>query len=217
LSSLPKLWSKTIEAHRREVNGAILDTAAALVAEHGLAAVTMSQIAEAAGISRATLYKYFPDVEAILIAGHERRVERHLDQLARARDRSGDPGQRVEAVLEAYALMLHERSEGHARSEHAGHPHPGTHGGPSRGPGGGEIAAIVHRGEHVARAERRLTEFMADVLREGAKTGNVRDDLSAEELARYCLYALTAAAGLSSKPAIRRLVAVTLSGMRPQR
>lgn len=34
--------------------------------------MTMSRIAEEIGIGRATLYKYFPDVEAILLAWHER-------------------------------------------------------------------------------------------------------------------------------------------------
>ena len=38
----------------------------------------MSQIAEQTGIGRATLYKYFPDVEAILLAWHERQVTGHL-------------------------------------------------------------------------------------------------------------------------------------------
>ena len=74
LSTMPKLWNETIEAHRREVRDAILDTTAALVAEHGLRSVTMSQIAEKTGIGRATLYKYFPDVEAILPAWHERQI-----------------------------------------------------------------------------------------------------------------------------------------------
>ena len=77
---MPKLWNETIEAHRRAVHDAALDTAAALVAERGLLSVTMSQIAEETGIGRATLYKYFPDVEAILIAWHERQIARHLEQ-----------------------------------------------------------------------------------------------------------------------------------------
>ncbi len=69
---MPKLWNETIEAHSRAVRDAILETTWALVAEHGLRSVTMSQIAEETGIGRATLYKYFPDVEAILLAWHER-------------------------------------------------------------------------------------------------------------------------------------------------
>src|SRR5215813_5174727 len=105
---VPKLWNETIEAHRREVGEAILDTTRALVAKHGLRAVTMSQIAEETGIGRATLYKYFPDVESILIAWHERHVAGHLAQLAALRTAPGDPVPRLEAVLQAYALIRHQ-------------------------------------------------------------------------------------------------------------
>ena len=106
---MPRLWNETIEAHRRAVREAILETTARLVAERGLRSVTMSQIAEEAGIGRATLYKYFPDVEAILIAWHERHVSGHLEQLAELRDQPGDARGRLEAVLRAYALIQHKR------------------------------------------------------------------------------------------------------------
>ena len=79
---VPKLWNQTIEAHRAAVRDAILETTWALVAEHGLRSVTMSQIAKKTGIGRATLYKYFPDVEAILLAWHQRHVAGHLKHLA---------------------------------------------------------------------------------------------------------------------------------------
>src|SRR4029079_128644 len=59
---------------------------ARLVAEHGLVSLTMSQIAEQAGIGRATLYKYFPDAQAVLTAWHERQITAHLDQLTAAAD-----------------------------------------------------------------------------------------------------------------------------------
>ncbi|WP_228837509.1 hypothetical protein [Nocardia amamiensis] len=42
----PKLWNDTIEAHRREVREAILDTTWGLVNERGSTSVTMSEIAE---------------------------------------------------------------------------------------------------------------------------------------------------------------------------
>src|SRR4030095_9575424 len=86
----PRLWNDTLHAHRAAVRDAIMDTTAALVGEHGLLSVTMSQIAEATGIGRATLYKYFPDVEAILVAWHERQISAHLQQLAELRDQAGD-------------------------------------------------------------------------------------------------------------------------------
>ena len=188
---MPKLWNETIEAHRRAVRDATLDTTAALVAEHGLLSVTMSQIAEETGIGRATLYKYFPDVEAILVAWHERQVTGHLEQLAEVRDHAGDAGERLEAVLEAYAFIAHE--------------HHGT-----------ELAALLHRGEHVARAHQQLRDLIRDLLAEGAETGALRDDVAPDELVSYCLHALGAAGSLPSKAAVRRLVIVTLAGLQPR-
>src|ERR671910_2689019 len=108
---VPKLWNETIEAHRRAVRDAILETTAALVAEQGLRSVTMSQIAERTGIGRATLYKYFPDVEAILLAWFERQVGVHLAHLYEVADQTGDASERLEAVLRAYALIAFEHRD----------------------------------------------------------------------------------------------------------
>jgi hypothetical protein len=44
--------------------------------------------------------------------------------------------------------------------------------------------------------------------------GDVRDDIPPDELASYCINALAAARSLSSKAAVRRLVMVTLAGLR---
>jgi len=192
---VPKLWNETIEAHRRDVREAVLDTTAALVAHHGLLSVTMSRIAQETGIGRATLYKYFPDVEAILHSWHQRQIAGHLKRLAEVRDDAGGAGQRLEAVLQAYALISRE-SRGHHTTE---------------------MAALMHRGEEVARAEQQLHRMVLDLLRDATATGDVRDDVPPEELVGYLLHALTAANGLSSDAALRRLVGFTLAGIRPPR
>ena len=189
---VPKLWDETIEAHRREVRDAVLDTTAALVAEHGLRSVTMSQIAEHAGIGRATLYKYFPDVEAILHAWHERQITAHLGYLAEVRGQAATAIERLEAVLQAYALIAHESQE-----------HRDT-----------ELAAVLHRDEHVPRAEQKLRQMVRELLSDAAAAGDLRDDVAPEELTSYCLHALAAARNMQSKAAVRRLVAVTLAGLR---
>ncbi|MGH2452008.1 MAG: hypothetical protein ACRDGE_12225 [Candidatus Limnocylindria bacterium] len=46
------------------------------------------------------------DVEAIVLAWHERQITGHLEYLAEVRDQAGDAGERLEAVLDAYALIF---------------------------------------------------------------------------------------------------------------
>jgi AcrR family transcriptional regulator len=188
---VPKLWNETIEEHRRAVRDATLDTTAALVAKHGLRAVTMSQIAQETGIGRATLYKYYPDVESILIAWHERLITEHLSRLTEVRHR-GDltASERLLAVLEMYALILHEHR-------------------------GSELAALLHQGPHFDRAQQHLHRLVADLVADGAAHGELRDDVAPDELAAYCLYAATTATTLTSKAAVKRLIDVTLGGLRP--
>ena len=65
------------------------------------------------------------------------------------------------------------------------------------------------------RAQAQLTDFIRDLLAEGAEDGDVRDDVSPAELASYCLHALSAATSLPSKAAVRRLVTITLAGLHP--
>jgi AcrR family transcriptional regulator len=190
---VPSLWTETIETHRREVRDAILNTTAALVFEHGLRAVTMSQIAEQAGIGRATLYKYFPDVDAILHAWHARQISGHLQHLAEVSDRVTEPGRRLEIVLQAYALVS-QQTRNHRDAE---------------------LVSFLHHDEHTADAQKQLHDLIRGLLADAAKTGEIRDDVEPDELAGYCLHALAAAAGLRSEAAVRRLVAVTLAGLQP--
>lgn len=190
---VPKLWTETIEEHRREVRDAILDTTAALVTEHGLLSVTMSQIAEVTGIGRATLYKYFPDVDTILSTWHERQITGHLDYLAGIRDQGDQPGERLQAVLEAYGLIF-RRSRGHHDRD---------------------LVAFLHRDGPMADAQQRLRKMIRDLLAEAADTGVVREDFTPDELANYCIHAINGASSLPSKTAVHRLVTVILDGLRP--
>lgn len=174
--------------HRRAVRDAVLDATAHLIAEQGLA-ITMSDIAGRAGIGRATLYRHFPDVDAVLTAWHERLIAEHLQQLADVRDHAdGSPAKRLAAVLAAYARL-------------SSHRH------------GGEPAARLHRSEHVTAARAPLRTFLAGLIAEAARAGEVRADVPAEELADYALGALSAAAE-ASEAAVERLVAVTVAGLR---
>ena len=155
--------------------------------------VTMSQIAEEAGIGRATLYKYFPDVKAILVAWHERQIGAHLVRLVDARDRADGALARLDSVLRVYALILHE----------------------IRRHGGSDLASFLHGDTHLVRPEAELHALVADLIEHAAASGEVRSDVGAEELARYCLRALGAARDARSNAAVDRLVSITLTGLRP--
>ena len=189
---MPRLWSQTIDAHRREVHTAILDTAAELVHRRGPTGITMSQIAEEAGIGRATLYKYFSDVETILLAWHERQVSAHLEHLREVRDRA-EPTARLEAVLGAYAVIAHQT---HGRHD-------------------GNLASLLHRGDRVASGERELRTMFRELLEDAATQGSVRRDIAVTELTEYCVHALRAAGGLRSKGAVRRVVTLVMAGLAP--
>jgi AcrR family transcriptional regulator len=186
---VPKLWNKTIKEHREAVKDAVVDAVAAVVDEDGLVAVTMAGVAERSGIGRATLYKYFADVEALLLAWHERVVHQHLDAIIAIRTGDGPAAEKLEAVLFSFA----ERARGHP--DH--------------------LAAALHRSHHVHHARAHLTAVVADLIGEGVAEGAVRADVAADELAVFVVHALAAAPALPSKAAVKRLVEVTLSALRP--
>jgi AcrR family transcriptional regulator len=150
----------------------------------------MSAIAERTGIGRATLYRYFPDADAILAAWHERHVTGHIERLVRLAEGEGRALERLEGLLAAYAWARHAQPRD-------------------------EIAATLHSGPHVGEARQQLAAVVGELIGEAAADGAIRTDVNAGELAEYCLHALAAAGGLRSGAAVRRLVTVTMTGLRP--
>jgi len=187
---VPRLWEDTIDEHRRAVRDAILDATAYLVARDGLRSVTMLEVADRAGIGRATLYRYFADLDAVLIAWHERQLHGHLARLAALRAGPGSAGERLAAVLAVFAAIQYE--------------HRGADG-----------AELLHAGAHVARAHEHVRDVVRDLVADAARVGDVRDDVAPAELAGYCLAAVSAAAGAPSEAGVQRLVGLTLDGLRP--
>lgn len=187
---VPRLWTDTIITHRHAVRDAVLDAAAGLVAEGGgPRGVTMSRLAERSGVGRATLYKYFRDVDAVLTAWHERQVAHHLARLADVRDGAGTGRDGLTALLRAYVDLT--------RTRHAD----------------GEAVGRLHRGAHVEQAHSALIDLVADSVAGAVAAGEVRDDVPPAELAVFCLHALGAADALPDD-AVERLLAVTLAALR---
>ncbi len=73
---------------------------------------------------------------------------------------------------------------------------------------------VGYRDDAGAHTEQRLHHLVQQLIADASSAGSVRNDVAAGELATYCLNALVAAGHLPSKAAVRRLVLVTLSGLR---
>src|SRR5258708_24465090 len=70
---------KPSQSRSRDTVAAILDAAAQVFAESGYAAATTNHIARRAGVSIGSLYEYFANKDALLVA----LTERHVDEAER--------------------------------------------------------------------------------------------------------------------------------------
>jgi len=82
----------------------LLDAAGRAFAEVGVASATMTDIAVAAGCSRATLYRYFPNQEALHLAYVHRATLRIAQRLADER-RAGAPGSLTDRIMAGIAAV----------------------------------------------------------------------------------------------------------------
>jgi|SRR6476469_1431629 len=106
----PKRRVPTQERSRRRVEG-ILDAAATLVVERGVDALTTRDIADAAGAPVASLYQYFADKEAVLLALAARDMEEMdaqvLEDLGRLEVLSVSSV--VRTTMKAFVAVYHRR------------------------------------------------------------------------------------------------------------
>jgi AcrR family transcriptional regulator len=132
----------------------ILDTAATVLAERGESA-SMAEIAEAAGVGRATLYRYFPNRDALLQGLSRAAVEELGTRIADA-DLAAVP------VREGLARLI----RGFLAA-------------------GSRYAALAQTGKkHIDAGEldRRVAGPVRDLIGRGVGDGTLRDDLPAELL-----------------------------------
>lgn len=148
-------WHQTRLDHRAKQSEVIASAALSLLLERGASALTMAAIASAAGISRQTLYRYYPDVDAVLVgiaesvASHDGSFEAHVRQHA-------SPATQLDVIVGAVA-----RAGGH---------HDGR---------AAALRATLppQAREVLARHEERTVQLLETVLRAGIDIGVFRADL----------------------------------------
>jgi AcrR family transcriptional regulator len=143
---------------------AILDAAAHVLSEHGTSA-NMAEVAAAAGVSRATLYRYYPDREALLDAMASHALHDAAARLADAGLERAPVEEAIERIVRAIVAV------------------------------GDRYAVIVreHVKFDQADAERLLGAPMRAVFERGIESGLFRQDIDLEVLLELFGGALMAA------------------------
>lgn len=95
-------WAGVTPASDEEAIARILDAVDEVVAEHG-AAIRLADVARRLGITRQTVYRYFPNADALLIASSMRAVDGFIDQVVAHVRGLKDP---VSAVVESVSFGI---------------------------------------------------------------------------------------------------------------
>ena len=99
-----------LEAERTELAAErILDAAGALFVERGVDRPGMDEVARAAGCSRATLYRYFENRQALIYAFAHREARLITKQVAQVATDVSDPRRRVVEIVLACLAAVRER------------------------------------------------------------------------------------------------------------
>jgi TetR/AcrR family transcriptional regulator, mexCD-oprJ operon repressor len=141
-------------ALRERVATAIVEAAAGVLADRGDQA-SMSDVAAAAGVARATVYRYFPNRDALLEALGRVALEDIGDRLQAARLDEVPVGDGIERSVRALVTV-----------------------------GDGFVVVARDRGRaENAAFEDRIAAPMRDLLARGQREGAIRDDVPAAWLA----------------------------------
>lgn len=99
-------WAGSTPSSDEEAISRILSAVDEEVAEHG-AAIRLADVARRLGVTRQTVYRYFPNADALLIASAMRAVNGFIDQVA---DHVGGVNDPVTAVVEAVSFGVENLS-----------------------------------------------------------------------------------------------------------
>jgi AcrR family transcriptional regulator len=138
------------------IDDRIVHAALALINEHGLGGVTMSQVADAAGVARQTLYNRYGDIDSIVATTIERHNQESLDLLASAITVTESPEDRLEQLVRHFASI-------------GAHSH---HSVDLLGALASELRAGLDAYRHA------IEEHIRAIIDEGMRADNFRSDLS---------------------------------------
>ena len=99
-------WDSAVTNYKSSQRDRIIDTLAELIFEDGLVGLSMAKLARSSGLSRQTLYNYFPDIETALIS-YVNTKSIYLDtQIRELLSIIDDPTEKLDAVVGGLVMTL---------------------------------------------------------------------------------------------------------------
>lgn len=96
---VPKITGGSLEAHREQTRSRLYAALSSLMAEHAFDAITMAQIAEAAGIGRTAIYNHVQDKEDLLLSFINHETAQYVEALRRALAGVDDPVEQLRVYV----------------------------------------------------------------------------------------------------------------------
>ncbi len=129
MAAKPELSPRKRPRQRRSVEtvDAILEAGARVFSELGFARGSTNKIAQRAGVSVGSLYEYFPNKDAILVALAERRVQEMTREVHAQLEPDPGADASLDTLLQSFVVAMleaHEHAPGLHRAVFSETPHP---------------------------------------------------------------------------------------------
>ncbi|GAA4622226.1 MULTISPECIES: TetR/AcrR family transcriptional regulator [Cellulomonas] len=149
---MPKIIGGSLHEHREQTRLRLFGALGTLMAERGFDAITLADIASAAGVGRTAVYNHFPDKEALLLGFITHETEQYAAGLQASIEGTDDPVEQLRTYVRQQASL-----------RRVYHVAPGP-----------DLRAVLSRGaqqrvrEHVLVVERILRDVLAAGIASGA-------------------------------------------------
>ncbi|MGE6492207.1 TetR/AcrR family transcriptional regulator [Exiguobacterium sp. NPDC077395] len=142
----------------------IIREAERLFLENGFEKVQMQDIADAAGIGIATLFRYFPKKDQLIVAAAVKNLQPTLERFEQFVDEEGTAYERLEVILNHFFEMQLERTD-HARFREAFESYASF------------VATPLPGIETYIDVQRRIMQTLEPLIEDGKRDGSFRPNI----------------------------------------
>ncbi len=161
--------NEVIELSKRQQNKEeriqlIIQEAERLFLENGFEKVQMQDIADAAGIGVATLFRYFPKKDQLIVAAAVKNLQPTLERFEQFVNEEGNAYERLEIILNYFFEMQLKRTD-HARFREAFESYASF------------VATPLPGIETYIDVQRRIMQTLEPLIEDGKRDGSFRPDI----------------------------------------